>query len=84
MENRPEMLTVAEIAAELRVDPESVRRWLRDRKLAGINLGKRPGWRVRRKDLDRFIDERYSQPTSGSAVDHPEDAQRSGQEGDGL
>jgi excisionase family DNA binding protein len=73
MENRPEMLTVAEIAAELRVDPESVRRWLRDRKLAGINLGKRPGWRVRREDLDRFIDERYTASTSGSVVDHPED-----------
>jgi excisionase family DNA binding protein len=67
MDKPPELLTVAEIASELRVDPESVRRWLRDRKLAGINLGKRPGWRVRREDLDHFIDERYTRPNDLSS-----------------
>jgi excisionase family DNA binding protein len=55
-ENR--LLTVAEVAAYFRVDPESVRRWLRDGKLLGINLGRGPGWRIRFADLQSFIDQR--------------------------
>jgi excisionase family DNA binding protein len=54
------LLTVAEVAAYLRVDPESVRRWLREGKLLGINLGRRPGWRIRVTDLHTFVTERHS------------------------
>jgi excisionase family DNA binding protein len=54
-----EYLTVYEIARELRVDPESVRRWLRAGKLAGVNLG-RAGWRVRRDDYEQFVTDRYT------------------------
>ena len=52
------LLTVAEVATYLRVDPESVRRWLREGKLLGINLGRRPGWRIRVADLRIFVLER--------------------------
>jgi excisionase family DNA binding protein len=57
-ENR--LHTVNEIAEYFRVDPESVRRWLRDGKLLGINLGRGPGWRIRHGDLERFIGERLT------------------------
>ena len=52
-------LTVAEVADQLRVDQETVRRWLRDRKLRGTNLG-RAGWRITQAELNRFLEDRTS------------------------
>jgi excisionase family DNA binding protein len=56
------LLTVAEVATYFRVDPESVRRWLREGKLLGINLGRGPGWRIRSADLERFVNARHTKP----------------------
>lgn len=56
------LLTVIEVAKYFRVDPESVRRWLREGKLLGINLGRGPGWRIRVGDLQTFIAERHTKP----------------------
>ena len=56
------LLTVVEVAKYFRVDPESVRRWLREGKLLGINLGRGPGWRIRVGDLQTFINERHTNP----------------------
>jgi excisionase family DNA binding protein len=56
------LLTVSEVADYFRVDPESVRRWLREGKLLGINLGRGPGWRIRLGDLELFIAERRTKP----------------------
>jgi excisionase family DNA binding protein len=55
--SRDVLLTVPEVADYLRVDPETVRRWLRAGQLPGINLG-RAGWRIRENDLDKFVCER--------------------------
>jgi excisionase family DNA binding protein len=52
------LLTVAEVATYFRVDPESVRRWLREGKLLGIKLGRGPGWRIRVADLHTFVTKR--------------------------
>jgi excisionase family DNA binding protein len=49
------LLTVHEVSTYMRVGPESIRRWLRDGKLAGVNLGRGPGWRIRRGDLAAFV-----------------------------
>jgi excisionase family DNA binding protein len=54
------LLTVVEVAEYFRVEPESVRRWLREGKLRGINLGRGPGWRIRMGDLEAFIDQRHT------------------------
>jgi excisionase family DNA binding protein len=54
------LLTVAEVAEYFRVEPESVRRWLREGKLLGINLGRGPGWRIRVGDIEAFIAERHT------------------------
>ncbi len=48
-------LTVEEIAQEMRVTDETVRRWLRSGQLVGLNLGRKAGWRIERPDLEDFI-----------------------------
>ena len=48
-------LTVAEVAERLKVYPGTVKRWLRDGKLAGVPLGDRAGWRIAEADLERFL-----------------------------
>ena len=53
-----QLLTVPEVSGYLRIEPESTRRWLREGKLSGINLGRGPGWRIRRADLAQFLAER--------------------------
>lgn len=51
------LLTVAEVAQVLRLNPETVRRWLRQGRLHGISLGSdRGGWRVRESDLQRLVE----------------------------
>jgi excisionase family DNA binding protein len=49
-------MTVQEVADYLRVDPETVRRWLREGQIPGIHLSRAAGWRVRREELERFLD----------------------------
>ena len=51
-----EWLTVAEVAALLRLHPETIRRFLRRGELVGHDFGGRGGYRIRRVDLDRFIE----------------------------
>ena len=54
-----ELLTVPEVAAMLRLNEQTVRKWLRTGVLPGINLGSRQaGWRVRRADVERFLEDR--------------------------
>ena len=48
-------LTVTEITQRLKVHRETVRRWLRDGRLEGRNFGGKMGYRVRARDLERFL-----------------------------
>jgi excisionase family DNA binding protein len=51
-------LTVPEVAEQLRVNEDTVRRWLRDRRLRGFMPGgARGGYRVRESELERFVSE---------------------------
>jgi excisionase family DNA binding protein len=50
------LLTVPEVAERLRVNPESVRRWIRSGRLKGVLFGgTKTGYRVAESDLKRFI-----------------------------
>jgi excisionase family DNA binding protein len=49
-----ELMTVAEVARELRVTPATIRSRIREGKLPAIRVGER-GYRVRRSDLRRMI-----------------------------
>ena len=61
MSEEPERdwLTVAQVAERLQVHEETVRRWIRERQLPVLDLGKRAGYRMRPADLDAFIADRY-------------------------
>ena len=59
------LLTVAQVAATLQVDEDTVRRWLRAGQLLGTNLGSRAGYRVRQSDLDAFLDARSNRKSAG-------------------
>ena len=50
------MLTVDEIAEELRVHPETVRQWIRNGELIAIDISKE--YRILRSDLDAFLAQR--------------------------
>jgi excisionase family DNA binding protein len=53
-----EWLTVADVAARLKITPTTVLRWIRDRRLPATKPGgDRMGYRIRADDLDRFIAE---------------------------
>lgn len=47
--------TVEQIAGSLQVHEQTVRRWLRERALAGRYFGGKTGWRVRESDLNAFL-----------------------------
>lgn len=53
-----ELLTVPEVAGMLKLNEQTVRKWLRDGRLSGFSLGSRQaGWRVRRSDVERFLED---------------------------
>ena len=55
-----DLMTVPEVAAMLRLNEQTVRKWLREGKLPGIHLGSRTaGWRVRRGDVSAFLAEHH-------------------------
>lgn len=61
--SQTELMTVREVARELRVDDTTVRRWIKDGLLEAISLphaGKRTGYRVRRSTLLVLLSSNYS------------------------
>ena len=48
-----EPLTVEEVAAELRIHPETVRAWIRTGELDALDIGRE--YRIYRADLNDFI-----------------------------
>jgi excisionase family DNA binding protein len=49
-------LTVEEIAKQLRVSPDTVRRWIREGRLPALDLIGQ--YRIRREDYERFLEQR--------------------------
>ena len=60
LEPDEEILTVKEIAKQLRVTEKTVRNWITNGELAAFDLGK--GYRIRRRDYDDFLRNRYKGP----------------------
>jgi excisionase family DNA binding protein len=66
-ENHQErLLTVGDVASHVGVNIETVRRWLRAGALRGIRLGTKAGWRIRRRDLETYLEQRASSRTLGN------------------
>ncbi len=56
--NEAELLTVREVANQLRVDDTTVRRWIKNGVLEAITLphkGERQAYRIRRATLDTLL-----------------------------
>ena len=49
------LLTVGEVAERLRVERRTVIRWILEGRLRGFKLGQGRFWRVRERDLKKFI-----------------------------
>ena len=72
MPDTDHLLTVSEAAERLRLNPETIRRWLRDGRLSGVWLGSdKAGWRIIERDLDAFL--RRSQRRVRQHTGRPED-----------
>ncbi len=56
MSQQDDMLTVEEVAKELRVDPKTVRRWIQRGELVAIDIGRE--YRIKRRALNDFISRR--------------------------
>ena len=63
-----EWLTVEEIATKMKVAEETVRRWIRSKKLPVLDLGgPRAGYRIRPSDLQTFLAARYGEAGKAAA-----------------
>lgn len=54
LRDAPDLMTVDEVAAIMRVNPSTVIRWMRDWKLQGISVGARLN-RFRKSDVADFL-----------------------------
>jgi excisionase family DNA binding protein len=63
-----EFFTVNEVAEKLKVHPATIKRWLREGKMRGLQLGDRAGWRVSKADYDQFIEEQQKLSQEGKAA----------------
>src|ERR1700682_4939941 len=54
--------TVEQIALQLQVSEQTVRRWLRDGSIRGHSFGGKAGGRVKESDLNRFLETQRPSP----------------------
>lgn len=59
----PEILTIDEVAAYLRLTPQTIYKWAQEKRIPAVKLGKE--WRFRRSILDRWLDEQMLSEDSG-------------------
>lgn len=58
-------ITIKDIANQMNVSEETVRRWIRDGKLAAEDMGGRLGYRVLQEDFERFFQLRNGTSSAG-------------------
>ncbi|HLZ70446.1 MAG TPA: helix-turn-helix domain-containing protein [Dehalococcoidia bacterium] len=57
------LLTIPEVAQRLRLNPETVRRWLHDGRMRGYRIGStRAGWRIPESEIRRVLTEGTTRP----------------------
>ena len=50
------LLTVKQVAERLQLNPETIRRWVRGKKLEGVSLGSdRAGFRIPESEVERLL-----------------------------
>ncbi len=58
-----DILTVEEVAAYLRLQPQTIYKWAQEKRIPAAKLGKE--WRFRKSILDRWLDEQILSSESG-------------------
>jgi PTS system nitrogen regulatory IIA component len=58
-----EILTLEEVAAYLRLTPQTIYKWAQERRIPAAKLGKE--WRFRKSIVDRWLDDRMRGGDSG-------------------
>lgn len=61
-----EILTLEEVAAYLRLKPQTIYKWAQEKRIPAAKLGKE--WRFRRSVIDRWVDDEMF--GDGSRFDH--------------
>lgn len=56
-----DLLTVDEVAEALRLTPHTIRRMLKEGKLTGAKIGAGQQWRVRKTDLETYLEGSFQQ-----------------------
>jgi excisionase family DNA binding protein len=60
--NKDEWMNVEQVADELGVHVETIRKWIREKQLNAVSLGRRGGYRIRRSALEDFLRRRETMP----------------------
>jgi excisionase family DNA binding protein len=60
--NKDEWMNVEQVADELGVHVETIRKWIRENQLNAVSLGRRGGYRIRRSALEDFMRRRETMP----------------------
>ena len=58
-----EILTIEEVAAYLRLTPQTIYKWAQEKRIPAAKLGKE--WRFRKSIVDRWLDEQILSSDSG-------------------
>jgi excisionase family DNA binding protein len=58
-----EILTIEDVAAYLRLTPQTIYRWAQEKRIPAVKLGKE--WRFRRSIIDAWLDEQILGDGSG-------------------
>lgn len=61
-----EILTLEEVAAYLRLTPQTIYKWAQERRIPAAKLGKE--WRFRKSTIDRWLDDQMRGGDSGKAA----------------
>jgi excisionase family DNA binding protein len=69
-ESEESYLTVAEVAATLKLNQQTVRNWIDAGTLPALRVGRRV--RIKQSDFDRILEESYSGTTPRPAGDRPD------------
>ncbi|HYK82549.1 MAG TPA: helix-turn-helix domain-containing protein [Gemmatimonadales bacterium] len=65
-----EILTIEEVAAYLRLTPQTIYKWAQEKRIPAAKLGKE--WRFRKSIIDHWLDEQILSSDSGFAHLKPE------------
>lgn len=58
-----EILTIEEVAAYLRLTPQTIYKWAQEKRIPAAKLGKE--WRFRKRIIDQWLDEQILSRDSG-------------------